>query len=70
MGSGTNSKRPTEYRYGMRLRGFSPGAQPKEGFVRREDSSEFWDELVYDRPLSQREIDDYELTNLTKKRKK
>ncbi len=55
-----------EYRYGMRLRGFSPGAQPKEGFVRREDSmtSKYYDILVYNRQLSNVEISCYELDRL------
>ena len=54
-----------EYRYGMRLRGFSPGAQPKD-VLRREDDPDgkYWDIIVYDRPLSAAEIDDYELDDL------
>ena len=51
------------YRYGMRLRGFSIGCQPKEGFLDREDdeSGRYYDILVYDRELSNQEVEDYEL---------
>ena len=51
------------YAYGMRLRGFSPGCQPKDGFVRRVDSADkkYYDVLLYDRPLDENEIRDYEL---------
>lgn len=52
-----------EYRYGMRLRGFSIGCQPKKGLIRREDSdtNRYYDILVYDRPLTSEEIAAYEL---------
>lgn len=52
-----------EHRYGMRLRGFSPGCQPMKGLLRREDYilEEYYDILVYDRELDQDELDDYEL---------
>lgn len=51
------------YRYGMRLRGFSIGCQPKRGFLDREDdvSGRYYDILVYDRELSNQEVEDYEL---------
>jgi len=51
------------YTYGMRLRGFSIGCQPKDGFIERRDdmSSLYYDVLVYDRKLSQQELLDYEL---------
>lgn len=54
------------YTYGMRLRGFSPGCQPMQGLVRREDSADgkYYDLLVYDRPLTEREQRDYELDAL------
>ena len=54
-----------EHRYGMRLRGFSPGAQPKE-VLRREDdpTGKYHDIIVYDRQLSADEIADYELDEL------
>ena len=48
--------------YGMRLRGCGPGCQPK-GFVRREDddSGKYWDILVYDRELTDKEMFSYDL---------
>lgn len=51
------------YIYGMRLRGFSPGCQPKEGFVARKDSDDkkYYDVLLYDRPLTDDEERNYEL---------
>ena len=54
-----------EYKYGMRLRGFSPGCQPR-GVVRREDdlSGKYWDIIVYDRKLTEKELLDYELDEL------
>lgn len=55
----------SEYKYGMRLRGFSPGAQPKEGFMERQDGTgRYWDILVYNRPLTEQELADYELDDL------
>ena len=54
-----------EYRYGMRLRGFSPGCQPKEGLIRCEDGDrKYHDIVVYCRPLTDREMEDYELDDL------
>ena len=55
-----------EFRYGMRLRGFSPGCQPKEGLVRREDdpTGRDYDILVYDRELTDKEVRNYELDGL------
>lgn len=52
-----------QYRYGMRLRGFSIGCQPMDGFVERQDdaSGVYHDILVYDRQLTQEEMDEYEL---------
>jgi hypothetical protein len=51
------------FKYGMRLRGFSPGCQPMDGFDHREDDPSGWyhDILVYNRELSQKEIKDFEL---------
>ena len=51
------------YKYGMRLRGFSLGCQPMNGLVDRMDdpSGRFWNILVYNRELTEREIKDYEL---------
>ena len=55
-----------EYKYGMRLRGFSPGCQPKDGFIRREDDTmgDYYDVIVYDRQLTEDELRDYELDAL------
>ena len=53
-----------EYKYGMRLRGFSPGCQPMEGLVRVEhplDLIKWWDILVYDRELNDTELFLYDL---------
>ena len=54
-----------EFYYGMRLRGYSPGAQPK-GVLRREDDTtgRYHDIIVYDRRLSADEIRDYELEEI------
>jgi len=54
------------YIYGMRLRGFSIGCQPKEGFVERRDdiSGLYYDVIVYNRKLTNKELDDYELDYL------
>lgn len=43
--------------YGMRLRGYSPGCQPKEGLVERRDSPirRYYDVLVYDHQLTEKE---------------
>ena len=55
-----------EHRYGMRLRGFSTGCQPKEGFVERQDdeTGKYYDILIYNRPLTDKELADYELDYL------
>lgn len=51
------------YTYGMRLRGFSIGCQPMNGLIDHKDGERlgYYDLLVYNRPLTQRELDDYEL---------
>lgn len=53
----------SRWRYGMRLRGFSPGCQPMAGLVaHREDTRQrYYDILEYDRALSDKELRDYEL---------
>lgn len=55
-----------EFRYGMRLRGFSPGCQPREGFLKREDdpAGRYWDIIIYNRELTEREVRIYELDDL------
>ena len=54
------------YVYGMRLRGFSPGAQPKDGFLDREDDplGDYWDILIYSRRLTDQETKDYDFDYL------
>lgn len=51
------------YKYGMRLRGFSPGCQPKNNFwERRNDpTGKYWDIIVYTRKLTEKELLDYDL---------
>lgn len=58
--------RPIIYTYGMRLRGFSPGCQPMAGFIERryDPQSRYHDLLRYDRPLTEQELQDYELDYL------
>lgn len=57
----------TEYYYGMRLRGASPGAQPKRGMRRICDKSQFedgalyHDVIAYNRPLTDEECKQYDL---------
>lgn len=55
-----------EFKYGMRLRGFSPGAQPMKGLLDRADdpAGKYWDILVYDRELTEKEVRDYELDRI------
>lgn len=54
------------HRYGMRLRGFSPGCQPTQGFYSREDdeTGRYWDVLTYTRELAPEEVRAYELDPL------
>ena len=54
------------YKYGMKLRGFSIGCQPKQGFVERQDDNtgEYYDIIVYDRKLTDEEITKFELVDL------
>lgn len=56
---------PMEHKYGMRLRGFSPGAQPK-GVIRREEdrTGKYLDIIVYDRELTDDETEHYALDEL------
>lgn len=57
----------TAYVYGMRLRGFSPGAQPKDGFLWHKDSdnNRYYDYIAYNRRLTEKEIDTYSLDLVT-----
>lgn len=52
--------------YGMKYRGFSIGCQPMKGLVGRDDdpTGEFYDILVYNRELTDKEVADYELERL------
>ena len=51
------------YKYGMRLRGFSIGCQPMDGFIERKDDTtgKYHDILIYNRPLKNEELKAYEL---------
>lgn len=55
-----------EYKYGMRLRGFSIGCQPMRGLDRREDddTGRYHDILIYNRELTEDELRDYELDRI------
>lgn len=55
-----------QYAYGMRLRGYSPMCQPKEGLleVLEDTSGSFYNVLVYGRKLTDREVENYELQYL------
>ena len=54
------------YKYGMRLRGFSIGCQPMDGYIDREDdrAKKYCDILFYNRPLTSEELKAYELDYL------
>ena len=55
-------KSTPRFKYGMRLRGCAPGCQPS-GFIERldDESGKYWDIIVYDHKLSDREVGDYDL---------
>lgn len=55
-----------QYKYGMRMRGYSPGCQPMRGLddITDDPNDRYYDILVYDRELSAKEISDYELDAL------
>ena len=57
------------YSYGMRLRGFSPGAQPMENLISAGEDPErkYWSILEYSRPLTAQELQSYELDSLGEK---
>ena len=54
------------YKYGMRLRGFSPACQPMEGllFVRDDPNGKYHNILYYNRPLNDHEQYNFELDYL------
>ena len=60
-----------QYRYGMRLRGFSPGCQPMNGLDHVEDDTtgRYYNILVYNRKLTEEEVRDYELDSLENERR-
>lgn len=51
------------FAYGMRLRGFSPGAQPRGGYICHLDdlTGKYYDIVVYDRQLTTDEVYGYDL---------
>ena len=65
-----SDKTDTEYKYGMRLRGFSIGCQPMNGLLRREDDTtgDYHDVIVYSRELTDEELEQYELDELREER--
>lgn len=54
------------YKYGMRLRGCSIGAQPLKGLLdyHEDESGRYYDILEYSRPLTTDELEEYELDKL------
>ena len=54
------------YKYGMRLRGFSPGCQPMDGLKRRYDdpTNRYYDIIEYDRELTENEKETYSLDEI------
>ena len=59
----------TVHVYGMRSRGFSPGAQPTEGWLDTEVDplDDYWNILIYNRKLSREEQEAFELDYLGKR---
>lgn len=51
------------YAYGMRLRGAAPMAQPKKGLceIMEDPTGKYWNILLYDRVLKEKEEKDYDL---------
>ena len=47
--------------YGMKYRSVAPGAQPKGMIDWSEGTGRYYAVIVYDRELTQKELDDYEL---------
>lgn len=63
----------TYFYYGMRLRGFSLGCQPLDGLIGTASENDpivknaqrkYYDYLVYNRELTEKELKDYELDYL------
>ena len=59
------------FQYGMRSRGFSPGCQPMSGLLeaKYDIMDEYHDVLVYDRPLTEEEMSEYELDYIGERRR-
>lgn len=57
------------YKYGMRLRGFSPMCQPMAGLVVVKDGDmTCYNYLYYERELTDKEVEDYDLDYLGEER--
>ena len=56
----------TRYKYGMRLRGFSLGCQPRENFYQRIDdtTNKYYDIIIYTQLLTLQQTISYELDYL------
>lgn len=56
------------YKYGMRIRGFSIGCQPMDGFIERQDDpkNRYHDILIYNRELTEEETKHYSLDYIGK----
>lgn len=57
------------FKYTYRTRGFSLGCQPKD-FIRFEQEEHKFETIFYDRELTKKEIEDYELIDLNEATKK
>lgn len=55
------------YKYTYRTRGFSIGCQPR-GFVKVEQEEHKFETIYYNRELTKKEIKQYELIDLNKKK--
>jgi hypothetical protein len=55
-----------EYKYTYKLRGFSIGCQPSNKFLRWLDDGLKFETIFYDRELSKKEIEHYELIDLNR----
>lgn len=59
------------YKYTYKYRGFSIGCQPKQGFVEFiEDKTYEYEVIIYNRELTAKEIEDYELIDLNVEQEK
>lgn len=65
--NGSTNDTPKYYMYGMRLRGFSIGCQPNDGFIDRIDdrTGRYHDIIIYNRKLSDEETEQYELDRIS-----